>query len=246
MQESEFQVKTENFEGPLELLLSFIEKRKLFINDISLAQIADDYIRFLNNKSNFVIRDMSNFILIASTLILIKSKSLLPHFSLTPEEEESIEDLENRLKEYKLIKNLSKRLKKRFGMSIIFSSLAIKTNPVFTPDKTISKKSLLLSIQDVIVAFPKNDVQKNPRTTIKKVISLEEMINDLSKRIKSNLRLTFKDFTKLSSKGEKINMIVGFLAVLELFKIGVINLNQEENFSDIHIENQDLGVPTYH
>ena len=161
------------------------------------------------------------------------------------EEEESIEDLENRLKEYKLIKSLSKHLKHKFGLNIIFGSRALKVEPVFTPDKTISQKSLLGSVRSVIQTFPKNEVEQNPKTTIKKVISLEEMINDLSKRIQTNFKLTFKDFAHSSSKGERINIIVSFLAILELFKTGLINLKQEENFSDIHIENQNLGVPTY-
>jgi len=245
MSESNFVIKTEHFEGPLELLLSMIEKRKLFINDFSLAQIADDYVGYINKAGEFPLRDISNFIVIASTLILIKSKSLLPNLELTSEEEESIEDLERRLKEYKLIKSLSYHIKERFGMNIIFSSPSIQAKPVFHPDETITKKSLLEALEETINRFPKKEKKENPKASIKKVISLEEMINDLTGRIKSNLKMTFKDFSKNVSKGEKVNTIVGFLAVLELFKGGIINLTQDKNFSDIHIENQDVGLPRY-
>ncbi len=92
----EYLVKTHIFEGPLDTLLSLIEKRKLFINDISLAQVADDYIAYIKSLNEFPIADSSHFILIASTLVLIKSKSLLPDLNLTTEEQESIDDLEDR------------------------------------------------------------------------------------------------------------------------------------------------------
>jgi len=171
MPESDFVIKTEQFEGPLELLLNFIEKRKLFVNDFSLAQIADDYIAYINNSGAFPMRDISNFIVIASTLLLIKSRSLLPNLELTSEEEQSIEDLERRLKEYKLIKSLSKNIENRFGMNIIFNSPFTQIPPVFTPDKTITKRSLLHSMEDIIKRLPKKDVKNNPKASIKKVIS---------------------------------------------------------------------------
>src|SRR4051812_32375972 len=100
-----FLVKHEQFEGPLDLLLSLIEKRKLFINDISLAKVADDFINHIKNFEQFPIGESANFILIASTLLLIKSKSLLPTLQLTEEEQGSIEDLETRLKIYQRIKD---------------------------------------------------------------------------------------------------------------------------------------------
>ena len=98
--DNEYQVKTHIFEGPLDTLLSLIEKRKLFINDISLSKVADDYIAYIKSLENFPIADSAHFILIASTLVLIKSKSLLPNLTLSEEEEHSIEDLEARLREY--------------------------------------------------------------------------------------------------------------------------------------------------
>ena len=81
-----FKIKTEAFEGPLDLLLNLIEKRKLFINDISISKVADDYIAYIKNLNKFPIRESANFILIASTLLLIKSISLLPNLHLSEEE----------------------------------------------------------------------------------------------------------------------------------------------------------------
>ena len=104
METTSYKVKTEKFEGPLDLLLNLIEKRKLLINEISLAKISDDYIQFIKDSGNFPMGESANFILIASTLLLIKSRSLLPSLSLSQEEENSIEELEHRLKIYKEIK----------------------------------------------------------------------------------------------------------------------------------------------
>ena len=80
----DYQIKTEVFEGPLELLLDLVEKRKLFINEISLASVADDYITHLKTFEKMPVDFVSNFLIVASTLILIKSKSLLPTFPAMP------------------------------------------------------------------------------------------------------------------------------------------------------------------
>jgi segregation and condensation protein A len=84
-----------------------------------------------------------------------------------------------------------------------------------------------------------------PKAIIKKVISLEETIDNLTKRITQGLRMKFSEFSGGTNKGEKINVIVSFLAMLELVKQGIIHVNQENNFSDIHMESKEIGVPRY-
>ncbi|MDD4989460.1 MAG: segregation/condensation protein A, partial [Candidatus Pacebacteria bacterium] len=135
MENQGYKIKTEVFEGPLDLLLSLIEKRKLLINEISLAQITDDYIAYIKNTGNQTMGESANFILIASTLLLIKSRSLLPNLSLSEEEEQSIDELEHRLKIYKEIKELSVHIAERFGKEMIFAPQMRKFDPVFSPDK---------------------------------------------------------------------------------------------------------------
>src|SRR3989338_6951217 len=137
--ESSYNVKTQIFEGPLDTLLALIEKRKLFINDISLAQVADDYIAYVKGLENFPIADSSHFILIASTLVLIKSKSLLPTLTLSEEEEHNIENLENRLIEYQKYKALSRHLKERFNIHVEYLRLPSKEKiVVFAPDESVT------------------------------------------------------------------------------------------------------------
>jgi segregation and condensation protein A len=239
----DFKIKTHVYEGPLDLLLNLIEKRKLFINDISLSKVADDYIAYVNSVGHLPIAESAQFILIASTLLLIKSKSLLPTLNLTEEEETSIQDLEQRLKLYQRIRDLTVHVKDRFGKNIIFEKNPSKVmTVVFSPDASMTIDSLASAIQDVLKNIPKKETI--PKATVKKVISLEEMIGSLTERIKSALKMSFKDFAGVG-KVEKVNVIVSFLAMLELVKQDVINVSQEKDFADIDIETQEIGVPRY-
>jgi segregation and condensation protein A len=239
----DFKVKFETFEGPLDLLLDLIEKRKLFINDISLSKVADDYIAHIKQFEHFPMAESAHFILIASTLLLIKSKSLLPTLTLTEEEQMSIHDLEERLKIYKRIKELSLHVKERFGKEIMFARQNAKNiAPVFTPDETMTPAGVFAAIKSVLQNLPKKELI--PKAIVKKVISLEDMIQSLTERVTRNLKMSFKDFAKVG-KEEKVTVIVSFLAMLELVKQGVIMVNQENKFGDIEMETQGIGVPKY-
>jgi segregation and condensation protein A len=241
--ENQYNVKTHIFEGPLDTLLSLIEKRKLFINDISLAQVADDYIAYIKSLEDFPIADSAHFILIASTLVLIKSKSLLPNLTLSEEEEHSIEDLEARLREYQKYKELSRHLKERFGIQTEYLRLPSKDKiVVFTPDKNTNISKLEEVIRSVILGIPKKELV--PKAVVKQVISLEETIASLTRRITESMKMSFKDFAGVG-KVEKVNIIVSFLAMLELVKQGIIQVRQDKDFHDIEIENQKITTPTY-
>lgn len=251
----EYLVKTHIFEGPLDTLLSLIEKRKLFINDISLAQVADDYIAHVKNLSDFPLADSSHFILIASTLVLIKSKSLLPDLTLTEEEQKDIVDLEERLRQYQKYKTLSVHLKTRFGINVEYLRLPSKEKKiVFTPDKNTEVSKMFETVKAVIENIPKKEFV--PKAIIEKVISLEEMMSNLSERITKSMKMSFKDFSghgkadpgsrsELTTGQAKIHVIVSFLAMLELVKQGIINVKQDKDFHDIEIETQSISVPRY-
>ena len=238
-----FNVKTQAFEGPLELLLSLVEKRTLFINDISLSGVADDYIEYLRGFERFPVGDAASFVLVASILVLIKSKSLLPKLDLTDDEKESIEELEDRLKEYKKIKELSLHIAERFGKNIIFPRVHVSKHiqPIFTPDQNMTRENILSAVKSAISKVPKPEVV--PQKTIKKVASLEETINSLTKRITRCLKMSFNEFSGTGAgkeKTERITVVVSFLAMLELVKQGTIIVRQETIFSDIDMETQDL------
>lgn len=244
--QNQFTVKTIVFEGPLEVLLGMIEKRKLLINDIALAQVADDYISYVQNiqhEKGYPMAEVAQFILIASTLLLIKSKSLLPNLALTEEESQSVSDLETRLKIYQRLRGASLHIAENFGKKILFAPQDRKNDvAIFTPDKDTNTPYLLSAIKSVLKNLPKKEFI--PKAVVQKVISLEEMIGRLTDRITSSLKMNFSHFSG-EHKGNKVHVIVGFLAMLELVKNGIINVKQEKDFGDIEMETGQIGVPTY-
>ncbi|MBI5816811.1 MAG: segregation/condensation protein A [Candidatus Yonathbacteria bacterium] len=231
-----FQIKTPVFEGPLDVLLDLIEKRKLLINEISLAQVADDYIAYVKNFDQFPIEHAADFVFVASALVLIKSKSLLPTLELTEEEQGSIEDLQKRLAEYKRIKELSVHVRKMFGEKMIFARVPSRiTTPIFSPNQETTLEHIFAAVKNIINALPKK--QFVPKVVVATVISLEEMMDRLTDRIRDNINMSFKDFVKETGATRgRINVIVGFLALLELVKQGMISVVQQQSFEDIHIK----------
>ncbi|MCX6757981.1 MAG: segregation/condensation protein A [Candidatus Nomurabacteria bacterium] len=234
--ENSYKVKTVNFEGPFGLLLNLIEARKLFINEISLAQVTEDYINYVNNLGGLSSAEISSFIVVAATLILIKSKSLLPNLNLTNEEEGEIVNLEERLKLFELYSKLGLNIKRDFGKKIIFAPLERKNDTlIFLPDDQITRESMMTFANDVINKIPKKIIL--PEVEVRKVISIEEMIDKLAERMQTAIKMNFKEFTgKGVTKEERVVVIVGFLAMLELVRQGIVNVVQENNFQDIIIE----------
>jgi segregation and condensation protein A len=243
MEGNVFQIKTEVFEGPLDLLLQLIEKRKLFINDVSLAKVTDDYIDHVKAVDNFPMSSAAQFILIASTLLLLKSKSLLPTISLTEEEEESIEDLEKRLRLYKYFLGVSKSVQGIFGVNVIFAKKHTKVNdPLFSPQEGFTKNEALASIESVINHLPRK--KRSKEVSVTKTVSLGDTIQSLTERMQQTLKMSFKEFAQ-HEKAEKIDVIIGFLAMLELVKQEIIEVNQTSHFEDIHMESRTPSLPQY-
>ncbi|KKR01983.1 hypothetical protein A2W67_03550 [Candidatus Nomurabacteria bacterium RIFCSPLOWO2_02_40_28] len=240
MESKTYQIKTGNFEGPFGLLLDLVEKRKLFINDVSLASVTEDYLQYMNKLGGLSPGEVASFILVASTLILIKSKSLLPNLNLTTEEEGDIKNLEERLRLYELFMKLGGNIKNNFGKKIIFAPQERKSEVlIFLPDEQITKKSMMTFAQDVLGAMPKKVFL--PEVEVKKVISIEEMIDKLTDRIKNSLKLNFKDLNgKVSNREEKVVVIVGFLAMLELVRQGIMDAVQENDGADIIMERIEI------
>lgn len=237
-----FAVKTEVFEGPLELLLDLVEKRKLLINDISLATVTDEYMQQVSLMQEASLPNTANFVQLAATLLLIKSKSLLPVLELTSEEEQTIEDLEERLRLYQIYRNAAKKLEAVFGTQVMHGrQFSPKGKPIFIPDSYATKEALRDAMHRVVEELPKKP--EKPRVQIKNAVSLEEMIERLHTRIESQVRLRFSDL--LSGDSERTTVIVGFLAILESVKQGSILVAQARRFDDIEIEKEGVAAPRY-
>jgi len=239
-----YTVQTPIFQGPFDLLLHLIEKRKLFIGDLSLAEVTADYIRYLRESGGGSITDVSSFVSIASTLILIKSKSLLPNLQISKEEEEDVADLKQRLSLYKIFQDISDTLRKRYGKdTIYFQGERNEESIVFSPDASIHIDAIKAAIDSVLLNIP-DKKEKKVEISIARVMSIDEMISSLSDRIAHSISLTFKDFSNPegkyeSSKEEKVHVIVSFLAVLELAREGILALVQDNTFDDILITKKE-------
>ncbi len=236
-------LRLEKFEGPLELLLELIEKEKLSINEVSLKEVAGQFLERVRSIQNFPLGEMANFIVVASTLMLIKSRALLPSLELTTEEETDINELEERLALYVKFKEIAKKLETIFGKNPIFPKDPFKGYEVKfrTPEfrkKTISLFDISATMREIIVNVPKKE--EIPEASVKTVISLEEKILDITERISKNIHSSFHQISghrknKTLIDEEKTHIIVSFLAILELVKQGIVMVQQETPFEDFSI-----------
>lgn len=200
-----FQIKTSYFEGPLELLLSLIEERKLHVSEISLAEVTNDYLSYINliqdeleqdNVQNFI-QERSKFLVIAATLVLIKTRSLLPTIELTNEEEESIDDLTERLKIYEIIKKYGEL----FGNSLNKYPVMYRGNPpkekkqpIFSPHESITTSYLVEILQEIFTALPVE--KKLPEKSVKTTITLTQVMEKVEQVIQSGISFSLRDATE--------------------------------------------------
>lgn len=230
-----YNVKIKQFEGPFDLLLELIDKKKLPVNEVSLAEVADQYLNHLKSLPDFPTNEVASFIVIASTLVLIKSRSLMPSLSLSQEEETEIKDLEERLRLYKIYKALAKELEKIFGKQVIFAreAMLLQTEAVFAESKDLSLKNIFIAGKEMLARLPEKE-SNFPETMVKKTITLEQKIEELKKRLEERISFCFSEITK-NSGCEKVDLIVNFLALLELTKRGLIIVRQDKIFGEIEI-----------
>ncbi|MES2014414.1 MAG: ScpA family protein [Patescibacteria group bacterium] len=229
--ETAFSIKTPQFEGPLELLLNLIEERKLLISDISLSSVADDFLGYIQKQVAFPMGQAAHFILVAATLLLLKSRSLLPVLPLTKEEEGDVKDLELRLALYQTFRNAAKSLS-ALTSHMFFGTGARVIDPIFTPPNDLSLESVQSAIRQALQNAPQEI--KRDKVSVASVISLEEMIDRLSSRIENAIQMTFRDFAGTNTANKR-EVVVGFLAMLELFKRGLVLVEQEQSFGEIAI-----------
>lgn len=233
-----FTVKLEQFEGPLDLLLELIEKQKLEITQISLAKVTDGYLEHLKQNIDISSENLADFLVVAARLILIKSKALLPVLELTQEEEDSITELQERLALYKKFKEISELLGARFGKrQFSFSRRGLEGIEVgFYPPENIDAGILEKTLRRILSEIPKE--QKLSEERLKEVITLEQKINELKKSLEERIATSFKTLT-LNAKS-KTEIIVTFLAILELFKQKIITFEQEKIFGEIKISKKEI------
>ena len=243
----EISYKLEQFEGPLDLLLHLIEKNKVSIYDIPIVEITNQYLDYVNHMDKEDLNLVSDFLVMAATLIDIKSRMLLPR----EEEEESEEEdprteLVNRLLEYKKYKYISQELadlEDSAGLHLFKPATVppevARYEPPVDLDELLDGLTLA-RLQTIFHQVMKRKEDKIDRVrssfgTIKKEpISLEERIGSVMDYARKHRTFRFRQI--LEQGADKLEVVVTFLAILELMKIGKIHLTQEHLFDDMEIE----------
>ena len=239
----EFTVKLERYEGPYTKLLELLEQKKLSITEISLVDIADEYISYVKSLDQKNLVDISQFIVVASTLILMKAKSLLPGVVYTEDEEKQIHDLENKLELYAILNNACGVLRSVYMKKQLYSRerISYKGNSVFVPDQHV-KSEFLQSIAELTLAsfvVPKQLV----KVAVEQMLRIENVIDKLLDRVRTAQSVTLQslaDGAKTIEERKKI-LIVNFIALLELLRSGSIVANQNADGGEIQIEQHKLG-----
>lgn len=227
-------LKLAQFEGPLELLLSLIEERKLDITKVSLAEVADQYLaRLESDRASISLENLASFLVIAARLILIKSKMLLPVLEFTDEEEDAIEDLELQLLRYKRYKEASGKI----GALLVRGSRSfprekfVGAKHVYVPPKGLIPETLRVHFSSVLGEIP--DREPMIEEVIESVVSLEERITALQESLRERAECTFRELSV--SAENQMDLIVSFLAVLELVKQRHVSAEQGDVFGEIRI-----------
>ncbi len=228
-----YTVKTQHYEGPFDILLNLIEEQKMDVTRISLATIADQYIEYIQKKDNISLSHLADFLSIASKLVLIKSKALLPLLKFDDEEESDIRELEKQLAALKVLKDSIPKFEKLFQNPS--SQFARKSmwglNPQFIPPLEISLKDIKNAFLISLNSIPQLD--KLEEKVITDIISLEKRVEYIQNMVATRAKVAFSEVIKNADNPKEI--IVSFLALLELVKQKIIFANQNDIFQEIEL-----------
>lgn len=229
----DYRVKLEQFEGPLDLLLNLIEEQKMDITTVSLAAVTDQYLSYIQEKEKISLINIAEFLDVATKLILIKSKALLPLLELDADEEEEIKDLAWQLQEFKKFRDIAGAIGAlaagdRYGATRSgFAGVSV----AYAPPENLTIYDLKKYFSQSLNAIPL--IEKLEERIISDVMTLEDKIEHVQKMVRARATTTFAEMT--GKNNDRMDVVVSFLALLELVKQRVISVEQEELFSDIHL-----------
>lgn len=239
-------VRLEVFEGPLDLLLFLIDRNKIDIYDIPIVLITEQYMEYIKNMQTKDMDVMSEFLVMAATLVKIKSKMLLPKDETKEEEEDPRQELVERLLEYKMYKYMSLALKdKQIDAERVLYKKPTIPDEIVNYKEVIDPKELM---QDITLAklqsifrdvMRRQEEKKDPiRSEFGKIekeeVTLADRMIYIQRFARHNGCFSFRQL--LERQSTKVEVIVTFLGVLELMKISVIKVEQDGLFDDIQIK----------
>ena len=242
-------VKLQIFEGPLDLLLHLLDKNKVNIYDIPIVEITNQYLEYIAEMKRNDLNVMSEFLVMAATLIDIKSRMLLPAVETEDEEtEDPRTELVQQLLEYKMYKCMAYELRDRHmdAARVLFKEPTIPPE-VAAYEQPVDMEALvsditLAKLNDIFKAIMKKQVEKiDPvRSKFGKIekeeVSLSDKMVQLENYCMSHANFSFRNL--LEAQSSKMEIIVTFLAILELMKLGKIFISQDKTFDDILIQSQ--------
>lgn len=233
-----YEVKIDAFEGPLDLLLHLIKESKVDIWDIKIVDITDQYLNYIKSMESLNLNIASEYLVMASELMELKSRMLLPRYQEESEEEEidPREQLIHRLIEYQKYKEMTKNFKELEEVRHEFYTKAPESLKDYVEEGTVINSDVTLD--DLMKAFEKfleRKKQEKPLSTTvtKKEITVEERRNSIKNILKEKKKV---DFFELFEEITKEYIVVTFLAVLEMAKKQELAIYQENNFDHIICE----------
>ena len=234
-----YEIKIENFEGPLDLLCHLIDKNKMDIYDIRISEIADQYIEYINAMEEANLEITSEFLVMASTLLYIKSKGLLPN-QVENEEELTEEQLIERIIEYKKYKEITKKLKEGYEE---FSKRFFKFAEVIElPKQKLEveyEKDVLPQIYSQIIQRNEEKINVNAKNiekiAITETYSVGSKVKEMFRELIRKPKFVFNKLYSLS-KCNKQEVVTAFTGLLELSRRNKVVTVQEELFGDITVE----------
>jgi segregation and condensation protein A len=231
----EYEVKLEMFEGPLDLLLHLIRKNEVDIFDIPIATITDQYLEYLDMMKSFNIEVAGNFLLMASTLIHIKSKMLLPEYGEDEEEEDPRIEITGPLLEYLRLKEIAGELSER---DLLDRDVFTRRLSPFLKDQLQGEESLLdVNIFQLMDAFKRIVEERLPGVPIRMEAerwSLKDKTSQILENLKNNEIIYFTDLFKEDTTISEF--IITFLALLELVHMGLVRVFQPDPNEDIRLQ----------
>ncbi len=233
-----YQVKTEQFEGPLDLLLDLIEKERVDITRVSLARITDQYLDYIGKKENISLHHLADFLTVAAKLILIKSHALLPLLKLEDDEEDDLQELERQLAALKVFKDHSEKFvqfftqaKSSYGNKGIWGQEAF-----FCPPEGIVVQDLRGAFLSSLHTIPRLEALEE--RIMSDVISLERRIMSIQRSVQERAEVAFSELTAHAK--DRAEVVVSFLAILELVKQKIVIVKQKRLFDDIILKNEKM------
>lgn len=229
------QIKLQQFEGPLDLLLSLIEEQKLSITEISLAQVTEQFLVYVKELEHIDPTALADYLHIAAKLLVIKSRAILPTLEVESDDDEveDEEDLASRLLLYKQFKEASKALRQleQEGKQSFTRSLVFSQKIFFWPDSKVSTDTLYEAILHTVASL--KELDNLPKAKVKEAVSIQEKISLLQRRLSNQVETKLSELLK--DANNKSEVIITFLALLELIKQRMFSVDQKELFTDITI-----------